>query len=136
MNALKNKPVILFDGFCNLCSSTVKFIIKHDKKAQFLFASQQSDAGKKILLQISAKKVKSESILLIDNQQIYKESTAALRILRALGGLYAVCYVFIIIPPILRNALYKIIAKNRYKWFGKRTTCLVPTPELKKRFIT
>ena len=135
MSNTKNKPIILFDGVCNLCNDSVNFIIKHDKKAQFLFASLQSDAAKEILLQYNSKKIKIDSIVLIQKNKIYEKSTAALNIAKGLSGGYKLLYLFIIIPKFIRDLGYNYIAKNRYKWYGKKESCMIPTPEIKNRFI-
>lgn len=135
MDVFKNKSVVLFDGVCNLCNASVNFIIKHDSQNYFLFASLQSDAAKEILLQFNLKKLDLKSILLIENNQIFDQSTAALRIAKKLNFAYNLLYVFIIVPKPLRNFIYGIIAKNRYKWFGKKESCMIPTKELKDKFI-
>jgi predicted DCC family thiol-disulfide oxidoreductase YuxK len=135
VNNLKNKSVILFDGVCNLCNAAVNFIIKHDKNEQFSFASLQSDAAKEILLQFTAKKTNLNSVLLIENGNIYDKSTAVLLITRKLPGGFKFLYVFKILPKFIRDAVYNFIANNRYKWFGKKETCMLPTPEIKNRFL-
>ncbi|WP_456424654.1 thiol-disulfide oxidoreductase DCC family protein [Lutibacter sp.] len=135
MNNFNNKLIILFDGVCNLCNSSVNFIIKHDTKEQFLFASLQSDAAKEILLQFSTKKLTVDSIMLIEGKNIYEKSSAILQISKHLNSGYKVLYGFIIIPKFIRDWVYDIIAKNRYKWFGKKEKCMIPTPEIKNRFI-
>ncbi len=135
MNNFNNKFIILFDGVCNLCNSSVNFIIKHDTKEQFLFASLQSDAAKEILLQFSTKKLIQDSIILIDGKNIYEKSSAALQISKHLNDGYKVLYSFIIIPKFIRDWVYDIIAKNRYKWFGKKEKCMIPTSEIKNRFL-
>ncbi|MGV6846492.1 MAG: thiol-disulfide oxidoreductase DCC family protein [Lutibacter sp.] len=135
MDVFKNKSVVLFDGVCNLCNTSVNFIIKHDSQNYFLFASLQSDAAKEILLQFNLKNLDLKSILLIENNQIFDQSTAALRIAKKLNFAYNLLYVFIIVPKPLRNFIYGIIAKNRYKWFGKKESCMIPTKELKDKFI-
>lgn len=135
MNNFNGKSIVLFDGVCNLCNSSVNFIIKHDKKAQFLFASLQSDVAKEILLQFKSKKINLDSIVLIEQEIFYKKSIAVLRILKHLGGRYALFYCGVIIPKFIRDKLYDYIAKNRYKWYGKRESCMVPAAELKKKFL-
>lgn len=135
MNNFNNKLIILFDGVCNLCNSSVNFIIKHDAKEQFLFASLQSDAAKEILLQFSTKKLTLDSIILIDGKNIYEKSSAALQISKHLNGGYKLLYGFIIIPKFIRDWLYNIIAENRYKWFGKKEKCMIPTSEIRNRFL-
>jgi predicted DCC family thiol-disulfide oxidoreductase YuxK len=135
VNNFNNKSIILFDGVCNLCNSSVNFIIKNDKKEHFLFASLQSDAAKEILLQYGVKKITFDSILLIENGKIYQKSRAALRISLNLDGAYRFIYFLNIIPKIITDWIYDIIAKNRYLWFGKKDSCMVPTENLKKRFL-
>ena len=131
----KNKSIILFDGVCNLCNASVNFIVKYDKKERFLFASLQSDVAKEILLQFPSKKTNLNSILLIENGIIYNKSTAVLLIARKLSSFFKIFYVFIVIPKFIRDAVYTFIANNRYTWFGKKESCMLPTPEIKKRFL-
>jgi len=135
VNNTKNKSIILFDGVCNLCNSSVNFIIKHDKKERYLFASLQSDAAKEILLQFDIKKIPFQSIILIDEDKIYDKSTAALLISKNLNNGYQLLYGFILIPKFIRDRLYTLIATNRYKWFGKRENCIIPASKLKNRFL-
>ena len=135
MNNFNNKSIILFDGVCNLCNSSVNFIIKHDKKEQFLFASLQSDAAKEILLQFPIKKFNLNSIILIENGNVYKKSMAVLKISKQLNSGYKLLYAFIITPKFIRDWIYNYIAKNRYKWFGKKENCMIPTPEVSNRFL-
>jgi len=132
---LKNKKIILFDGVCNLCNSSVHFIIKKDKKKQFLFTSLQSDAARDILLQFQLKNSELDSILLIKNGQVYQKSDAILKIVKHLNGIWKMSYGFIILPKFIRDYVYIIIAKNRYRWFGKREVCMIPTKELQMRFL-
>ncbi|SNR34560.1 Predicted thiol-disulfide oxidoreductase YuxK, DCC family [Lutibacter agarilyticus] len=135
MNNIKNKSIILFDGVCNLCNASVNFIIKHDKKERFIFASLQSDAAKEILLHFPAKKNKLDSVLLVENNVIYDKSTAALLISSKLSGGFKLVSIFKLIPKFIRDAIYDFIAKNRYAWFGKKETCMLPAPEIKNRFL-
>ena len=112
-----DKPILLFDGVCNLCHLAVQFVIRHDHKKVFLFAHLQSEYGEKVLgysllLPISPS---TESVILLDRGRTYTRSGAVLRTFRLLGGLWAILYVFIIIPPFIRNALYGLVARNRYK---------------------
>lgn len=136
MNNFKGKSIILFDGICNLCNSSVNFIIKNDKKEQFLFASLQSDAAKEILLQYQVKKIKFDSILLIENGEIFEKSRAALRISRNLDGAYRFIYFLKIIPKFFTDWIYDIIAKNRYTWFGKKEFCMMPSSQVQNRFLS
>ncbi|UMB54479.1 DUF393 domain-containing protein [Lutibacter sp. A64] len=135
MDNTEKNSIILFDGVCNLCNASVNFIIKHDKKEHFKFASLQSDAAKELLLQYNSKKINMDSIILIENNNFYEKSTAALKISKKLNNGFSLLYLFIIIHPFIRDWVYNYIAKNRYKWFGKKENCMIPTPELKNRFI-
>ncbi|EKN70057.1 hypothetical protein BABA_06761 [Neobacillus bataviensis LMG 21833] len=126
--------IILFDGECNLCDSSVQFIIKRDPVGKFKFASLQSAIGQE-LLKKHGHKTTISSFVLIENGKAYVKSGAAIRISKQLYGLWKVPTVFLVIPPFIRDNLYDVIAKNRYKWFGKKDSCLLPTPEWKDRFL-
>jgi predicted DCC family thiol-disulfide oxidoreductase YuxK len=127
--------IILFDGVCNLCNSSVRFVIKHDKRKQFMFASLQSAAGQQLLKQYQLPLQSFNSFVLIQHQKVFLKSTAALMVAKKLKGITKLLYGFIIVPSFLRNGVYNFIAKNRYKWFGKRDNCMIPTPELNARFL-
>lgn len=131
----KQKKIILFDGVCNLCNGSVIFIIKRDKKDVFRFAAIQSDEGQKLIEQYAIDTSKVDSILLLDGADYFAKSTAALKIARHLKGGYPLLYGFIILPVFIRNWVYDIIARNRYHWFGKKESCMIPTPELKGKFL-
>jgi predicted DCC family thiol-disulfide oxidoreductase YuxK len=135
MNEPQKHPVILFDGVCNLCSSSVQYVIKHDPRKIFRFASLQSAFAQKILSAYHLPVSNYNSFILINNNDIYTRSTAALLVAKELKGFVKLLYVFIIIPKFIRDAVYNIIAKNRYNWFGKKNECWIPTPELKSLFI-
>jgi predicted DCC family thiol-disulfide oxidoreductase YuxK len=130
-------PVVYFDGVCNLCNQAVQVIIKHDKHNKFRFASLQSQAGERLLSKLKDdKKSAPDSVILSYQGQVYVKSDAALQIARILGGGWNMLYATIIIPSLIRNAVYDWIARNRYKWFGKKDSCMIPTPELKARFLS
>lgn len=133
----EGKKIILFDGVCNLCNSAVAFIIKRDKNDMFRFASLQSDIGQRFIKELGIDTSKVDSILLIEPKEskYYHKSTAALQIAKQLSGVFPILSVFLILPKFLRDWVYDIIAKNRYKWFGKKDSCLIPTPELRALFI-
>ena len=131
-----DSPIILFDGVCNLCNASVQFIIERDPTAIFRFTALQSDFGQSILAKNSVNTEGGDSVILVENGQVYDRSTAALRIARRLSGGIKLLYVFIIVPRPIRDFVYKIIAKNRYRWFGKQDACWMPTKELKARFLT
>lgn len=127
--------IILFDGICNLCNSSVQFVIRHDKKKQFKFASLQSDMGQQ-LIRIESKDPRSNnSFVLMESGNYYYRSTAALRVLLLLGGAWKLFYVFIVIPRFIRDAVYDFIARNRYRIFGKRNECMLPNDDLRDRFL-
>jgi predicted DCC family thiol-disulfide oxidoreductase YuxK len=128
----KHLKILLFDGECNLCNSTVQFVIERDKKAKIKFTSLQSEAGQKIMQQHKIPKEYIDSILYFENETVYYKSTAALKLFRNLDGILSFTYVFILIPTFIRNIVYDFIARNRIKWFGKAETCWIMTPELKK----
>lgn len=127
-------PIILFDGVCNLCSASVQFIIRNDKKGLFRFASLQSESGKHLLEQFGLKGDMG-SVVLLENRKVYQYSTAALRIARRLDGGWPLLYGLMIVPPFIRNGVYRFIAKNRYRWFGQKQACWVPAPALQSRFL-
>jgi len=128
-------PVILFDGVCNLCSGGVQFIIKHDPTHRFRFASLQSEFGQHVLHQFNLAMTEFDSIILLENGIVYTKSNAALRVAKKLTGAWSALYAFMIVPQFIRNAVYDLAARNRYKWFGKKEACWIPTPELKDLFI-
>ena len=135
MDKFKNKSIVLFDGVCNLCNNSVQFIIKRDLKKHFLYASLQSDAAKDLLLQYNVNNSQPESIILLKQDKVYYKSSAILEIFRGLGGLWPIFYGLIIIPKFIRDPIYNLIARHRYRWFGKRESCMVPTKELLTRFL-
>lgn len=136
INLPKNKKIILFDGVCNLCNSSVLEVVKYDVKNQFVFASLQSEVGKKITNHLYIDISKIDSIILyIPNVSYEVKSTAALKIMSSFGGLWVLVQVFFLFPVSIRDVVYDFIAKNRYKWFGKKESCLMPTDELKSKFL-
>jgi predicted DCC family thiol-disulfide oxidoreductase YuxK len=135
-NLPKDKKIILFDGVCNLCNASVQFVIQHDKKDIFRFVALQSDLGKKIIKHIGIDSKNIDSIVLYEpGVAYYYKSTAAIEIAKYLGGFFHYGTVFKIIPAGIRNILYDYIAKNRYRWYGKQEQCLIPTDELKSKFL-
>lgn len=133
-NIQSNNPIVLFDGVCNLCNSTVLWIIQHDPKQQFRFASLQGDYGQQVLQRFHLPPDALNSFILLKDDQIYTKSTGALKVAKALSGLWPLLYICIIIPPFIRNGVYDLIAKNRYRWFGKKESCAIPSPALKALF--
>jgi predicted DCC family thiol-disulfide oxidoreductase YuxK len=128
-------PIVLFDGVCNLCNGSVQFILKRDPQARFRFASLQSEAGRKLMAEHGLDPDALSSVVVIEDGQAWKESSAGLRIARHLPGAWKLLRVFKVIPRPLRDAVYRLIARNRYRWFGKTEACWLPTPELKARFL-
>ena len=118
-------PVILYDGYCNLCNGAVNFVIKRDKKNIFRFASLQSPEGRNMLLGFSSLKRNVDSIIYCEDKKFYMKSTAVLRIFKKLGRAWQLLYVFIIIPSFIRDPLYDLIARNRKSWFGQTDQCMV-----------
>lgn len=133
---MTESSLILFDGVCNLCCGWVMFLIKLDKKAIFQFASLQSETGKSILSELGMTLNEMETVIFIKNKHCFTYSDAILEILIALAGIYKLFKVFYLIPKPIRNFIYIQISKRRYKFFGQRTSCLIPTPSVQKRFIT
>lgn len=131
-----DKPIILFDGVCNLCNGFVQFIIIRDKKRYFRFASLQSDYVTSLNLDEENLISDMNTVILLEDGRIYTKSAAVLRIVRQLRFPYPLAYVFIIIPGFIRDFLYSWISRNRYRWFGKRESCMIPTPDLLDRFVT
>ena len=130
------KKIILFDGLCNLCETSVQFVIKHDSADQFRFVALQSDLGQKIIAHIGINFKNIDSVVLYEpGVAYYYKSNAALQVAKNLGGLFHLGTVFRIIPTTLRNALYDYVAKNRYSWYGKKQSCMIPTEELKSKFL-
>ena len=127
--------VVLFDGVCNLCSGAVQFIIKRDTSGVFKFASLQSSYGQQQLDQFKIDKNLLHSIILVSENQFFERSDAALEIVKQLKGIWPALYVFKILPRLLRDAVYNFVARNRYRLFGKKDACWIPSPELKERFL-
>jgi predicted DCC family thiol-disulfide oxidoreductase YuxK len=132
----EDKLIVLFDGVCNLCNSAVQFIIKHDHKKKFKFASLQSEIGQQFSRSLNLPVGNFGTFILIKNNKPHLRSSGALLVLKELGGIYILPYALIIIPRSIRDFFYNVIARNRYKWFGKRNSCMVPSPELSSRFLS
>ena len=130
-----NQPVILFDGVCNFCSFWVNFAIKRDRKKKLKFAPLQGEAANNLLPQHNINPASLSSVVFIDHGKAWTQSSAAIRICKHLDGGWKLLYGLIIIPKFIRDFIYNIIARNRYKWFGKKESCMVPTQELRERFL-
>ena len=130
-----NEPILLFDGVCNLCTGSVRFVIQRDPKKQFRFAPLQSATAEKLLNKESADRDRLESVILIDGDLVFRKSTAILMVARRLSGLWPLLSVFFIVPRPLRDALYDWVGRHRYGWFGKREECWLPGEDMKDRFL-
>ena len=126
--------MILFDGVCNLCNGAVQFVIERDPAARFGFAALQSPVAARLTAS-SRIGDRLDSIVLVEDGRVWTQSTAALRIARRLRFPWPATYAMIVVPPPLRDWIYNLVARNRYRWFGKRETCMVPTPALRARFL-
>jgi predicted DCC family thiol-disulfide oxidoreductase YuxK len=132
---MAEKPLILFDGICNFCNGAVNFIIKQDRNNKILFAALQSHAGQQILKQHHLSTSDFKSLLLIYNNKVYQKSSATLKLLSMLPWYWKWTQIFWIIPTFLRNSIYDVIARNRYKWFGRKDKCMIPDATIRNRFL-
>lgn len=130
-----NKNIILFDGVCNLCNGFVQFVIKRDKNAVFKFASLQSETGQEVLRKYNLPIDELTSVIYVQNENVFLRSEAALRIASQLDGIWKLSKILLVFPTPLRDFVYNLVAKNRYRIFGKRDECMLPTAELKSRFL-
>ena len=131
----KVHSIILFDGVCNLCNNSINFVIRHDPKDYFRFCALQTTTGQLLLKKYNIDPKETDSIILIENESAYTKATAALKIAKKLDKAWPLLYGFIITPAFIRNIVYDFIARNRYKWYGKKEHCMVPTPKLKAKFL-
>ncbi len=127
-------PVVLFDGVCKLCNRSVNFILRIDRTGRLKMASLQSDYGRRVLEDHGLKSGPLDSMMLLEGTRLTTKSTAVIRISKYLGGLWPLCMGALIIPRFIRDALYGIVAKNRYRWFGQYDTCHLPDPEFEDRY--
>jgi len=128
-------PLIIFDGVCNYCCGVVNFIIRRDPSGVFRFAPFQSEAARKILVQYDYPVDTLDSFVLIEHGKLYTKSEAGLRVQKLLGGFHKLLYAFIVVPAPIRDAVYDYIARHRYEWYGKKDECMIPTPDIKSRFL-
>ena len=131
----ENYEIVLFDGICNFCNSSINFVIDHDPKKHFKFASLQSEIGQEILRKYNKNTKNFDSVILLKNNTLYEKSAAALEITKHLSGLWKYLTVFGVLPTFFLNFFYDIVAKNRYRIFGKADSCRMPIPELRERFL-
>ncbi len=128
-------PIVLFDGLCTVCDGSVQAILRRDPKGVFRFASLQGDFGQEVLKRTGLPADELQTMILMEDGEAHFRSTAVLRILRRLGGIWRLLYVFRFIPVPLRDAAYRLVAKNRHRFFGRLKACRIPTPEVRSRFI-
>ena len=128
------RSIVLFDGVCNFCNGAVNFIIRHDADKKFKFTPLQSEAGQELRTKFNIGE-DVDSIILIENDKAYMHSTAGLRVAKGLGGIWSLGYAFIIVPPFIRDWAYKLFAKYRYRLFGRQDACMLPTPDVRERFL-
>lgn len=132
---MPEKSLILFDGVCNVCNGFVTFILPRDRRNQFQFGSLQSHTAAEVLRDFPLAPRDVSTVILIEDGKLFTRSTAVLRIARKLGGLWSLAYPFIVIPPFIRDGLYDLVARHRYRLFGKRDACMIPKPEWKDKFV-
>lgn len=130
-----DKPILLFDGVCNLCNGAVQTVINMDKNGQFRLASLQSETGQILLKKFNLPTEELSTVVLVDKEKAYLRSDVPLEVMRQLGSGWQLFYIFKIIPRFLRDGIYNWVARNRYRWFGKKEACMIPTPEVKQRFL-
>ena len=135
MKAALPHKVILFDGYCNLCNGFVQFLLKRDRRKKFRFASLQGEYGQQVLKANGLSQVDFDTFILVDGDRVYFRSTGVLLIIKQLGGAWPLLYPFIFLPAFIRDKIYDWVARKRFVWFGKRTTCWMPRPEWTERFI-
>jgi predicted DCC family thiol-disulfide oxidoreductase YuxK len=127
--------LVLFDGVCNLCSALVQFVIRHDPAAKFRFAAIQSEIGGEIFQSHGLDPADLQTFVFIAEGKMFLRSDAAIEVVSRFGGAWRICTIFQFVPRVLRNAIYSFIARNRYRWFGRKEVCMVPTAEIKERFL-
>ena len=127
--------IVLFDGVCNFCNGAVNFIIKHDHEKRFKFAPLQSEIGQELRAKFDIGE-DVDSIILVENEEAFMHSTAGLRVAKTLGGIWSLGYAFIIVPAFIRDWAYRVFARNRYRLFGRLEICMLPTPEVRERFLS
>lgn len=132
---MSEPATVLFDGVCNLCNASVRFILKRDPGGAFRFAALQSDAGRRLLAAHRLPEDALSSVVVVADGRAYRESDAALRIARGLRGAWPALGALRVVPRVVRDAAYRLVARNRYRWFGRQDQCMLPTPELKARFL-
>ncbi len=132
---LQNQGIVVFDGVCNFCNASVNLMMRNDRKGYFLFTANQMEGGRELLTRFGLDPDAVHSVYLVEEGRIFSKSTAALRIARHMNFPWNLSYGFIIVPRFIRDAVYDLIAANRYRWFGKKEVCRLPSPEERARFV-
>jgi predicted DCC family thiol-disulfide oxidoreductase YuxK len=127
--------IVLFDGVCNFCNASVNFVIERDRAGYFKFAPLQSEIGEKLIAKHGINTVDTDSVIVVENERTYTHSSGALRIAKQLDGIWSWAYAFIVVPKPIRDLCYKLFAKQRYRLFGRQDACMMPTPEIRARFL-
>ncbi len=127
--------IVLFDGVCNFCNASVNFVIEREKAGYFKFAPLQSEIGEELVAKHGIDTSKTDSVIVVENDRAYTHSSGALRIAKRLDGLWSWAYVFVIVPKPIRDLAYRLFAKHRYRLFGRQDACMMPTPEIRARFL-
>lgn len=127
--------IVLFDGVCNFCNASVNFVIERDKAGYFKFAPLQSEIGEELSAKHGIDKIDTDSVIVVEHDKAYTHSSGALRIAKRLDGIWSLLYIFVMVPKPIRDFFYKVFAKNRYRWFGRQDACMMPTPEIRARFL-
>ena len=127
--------IVLFDGVCNFCNATVNFVIEHDRAGYFKFAALQSEIGEELIAKHVIDTAKTDSVIVVEDEKAYTHSSAALRIAKRLDGIWSWAAVFVVVPKPIGDSIYKVFARYRYRLFGKQDACMMPTPEVRSRFL-
>jgi predicted DCC family thiol-disulfide oxidoreductase YuxK len=135
MPLVVNEHTVLFDGVCNLCNGFVQFIIRNDERGRFQFGALQSAEAQQLLIGTELRPQELDTVIYLRKGKVLTRSTAALYILKEMGGAWSLMVVFLVVPRFIRDAVYRFVANNRYRWFGRRESCMLPTPELRARFL-
>lgn len=135
IDAPGNGPIIVFDGVCALCSGWVRFLLRHDRESRYRFAAMQTPRGRALLVAHGLDPDDPSSFLLIDGERAWKDSDAIRRVVGGLGGIWRIAHALALLPRGLRDGVYRLVARNRYRWFGRNEACFLPTPEQRARFI-
>lgn len=132
---MQEYPIVFFDGVCNFCNYWVNFAIRRDPGKKLRFSPLQGETAKQVLSPFGINLTSLSSVILVEHHRVYTQSSAAIRICKHLKGAWKIFYGLMIIPKFIRDPLYNLIARNRYRWFGKKDSCMIPSPEVRERFL-